>query len=96
MDTAEILSHKRSEILATAARCGATNVRVFGSFARGDADARSDVDFLVDMEQGRSLFDLGRLLIELEGVLRRPVDVVTESGLRGRIRQKVLREAVPL
>ena len=92
----ELLNQKREEILRIAARRGARNVRVFGSVARGDATADSDVDFLVDMEPGRSLLDLGGLLVDLRELLARPVDVVTEAGLRDRIRPRVLREAVPL
>ena len=90
------LARLRAEILSTAARHGATNVRVFGSVARGDADAASDVDFLVDFEPGRSLLDLAGLLIDLEDLLGHPVDVVTEPGLKARIRQRVLAEAVPV
>lgn len=90
------LARVRAEILAAATRHGATNVRVFGSVARGDADAASDVDFLVDFEPGRSLLDLASLLVELEDLLGRPVDVVTEPGLKARIRQRVLAEAVPV
>jgi predicted nucleotidyltransferase len=86
----------RAEILAAAARHGATNVRVFGSVARGDADAASDVDFLVDFEPGRSLLDLAGLLVDLEDLLGHPVDVVTEPGLKARIRHRVLAEAVPV
>jgi hypothetical protein len=71
-------------------------VRVYGSVARGDSDEQSDVDFLVDLEPGRSLFDLGGLLIALEGLLGRPVDVVTEKGLRPRIREQVRASAVEL
>jgi predicted nucleotidyltransferase len=90
------LARVRTEILAAARRHGATNVRVFGSVARGDADASSDVDFLVDFESGRSLLDLAGLLIDLEDLLGHPVDVVTEPGLKARIRQRVLAEAVPV
>jgi predicted nucleotidyltransferase len=90
------LSRMRTEILAAAARHGAGNVRVFGSVARGDADTASDVDFLVDFEPGRSLLDLAGLLIDLEDLLGHPVDVVTEPGLKARIRQRVLAEAVPV
>jgi len=71
-------------------------VRVFGSVARGDADEESDVDFLVTLEPGRSLLDLGGLLMELSELLGREVDVVTEEGLRERIRDRILREAVPV
>jgi uncharacterized protein len=88
------LARLRAEIMAAAARHGATNVRVFGSVARGDADADSDVDFLVDFEPGRSLLDLAGLLVELEDLLGHRVDVVTEPGLKARIRQRVLAEAV--
>ena len=71
-------------------------IRVFGSVARGENDAASDIDFLVDLEPDSSLFDLSGLLIDLEAVLQTQVDVVTERGLRTRIRERVLREAVPL
>jgi len=92
----EILHRRRNEILSLAARRGAFNVRVFGSAARGEADPRSDVDFLVDLEPGRSLLDLGGLLMDLQDLLGRKVDVVTEKGLHWYIRERVLREAVPL
>lgn len=92
----EELRRRKSEILRLAARHGATNVRVFGSVARGEADERSDVDLLVDMGSGRSLLDLGGFLEDLQELLRRPVDVVTERGLKARIKDRVLREAVPL
>lgn len=92
----ELLRAKREEILQVAARHGAHHVRIFGSVARGEADAESDVDFLVDMEAGRSLFDLGGLLADLRQLLGVDVDVVTEKGLRARIRDRVLKEAVAL
>ncbi|MBW8878116.1 MAG: nucleotidyltransferase domain-containing protein [Acidobacteria bacterium] len=92
----EELRHRRTEILRLATLHGATNVRVFGSVARGEADERSDVDFLVDMGSGRSLLDLGGLLEDLRALLSQPVDVVTERGLKARIRDRVLQEAVPL
>jgi len=90
------LKERRKEILQVAAKYGARNVRVFGSVARGEADALSDIDFLVEMEPGRSLLDLGGLQAELETVMGRPVDVVTEKGLKSRIRGRVLAEAVPV
>ena len=96
MTLQELRTTKRDEILRIAAKRGARNIRVFGSVARGESDARSDIDFLVDLESDRSLFDLSGLLIDLEAVLQTEVDVVTERGLRARVREKVLREAVPL
>ena len=92
----EFLQSRRDEILRIAADHGASNIRVFGSLARGDARTDSDVDLLVDLEKGRSLLDLGALLEDLKRLLGREVDVVTEKGLRSRIRQRVLREAVSL
>ncbi len=96
MGIEELLQEKREEILQIAARHGARNVRVFGSVARGEADERSDIDFLVEMERGRSLFDPGGLLMDLQDLLGREVDVVTVGGLRERMRDRVLREAVAL
>jgi predicted nucleotidyltransferase len=96
MDTRTILQTHRDDILSVAARHGARNVRVFGSVARGEARPDSDVDILVDMEPGHSLFDLGGLLYDLQTLLGVEVDVVTEKGLRPRIRAQVIREAVPL
>ncbi len=87
------LLSKRHDILALAAKRGAHNVRVFGSVSRGEAGPDSDIDFLVDLEPGRSLFDLGGLLMDLQSLLRRPVDIVTEAGLRSRVRNDVLAEA---
>ena len=96
MNTDELLKVKRVEILKIAAKHGAHHVRVIGSVARGEAGEQSDVDFLVDMEPGRSIFDLGGLLMDLREVLGRNVDVATERGLKSRIRARVLREAVNL
>jgi predicted nucleotidyltransferase len=87
---------RRRAIARIAARHGANSLRVFGSFARSDARPESDIDILVRMERGRSLFDQAALLVELRDLLGRDVDVVTEEGLRGSIRERVLREAVPL
>jgi prevent-host-death family protein len=90
------LKAKREEILSIASRFGARNVRVFGSAARGQATPTSDVDFLVDLEPGRSLLDLGGLLDDLQSLLGCSVDVVTPNTLRDSMRQTVLQEAVPL
>lgn len=96
MSQDELLQSKREEILRIAAKYGAYNVRIFGSVARGEADEQSDIDLLVNMEKGRSLFDLGGLLADLEDLLGCNVDVVTEDGLRDRIRNRVLKEAIAL
>ena len=79
-----------------AAKHGAYNVRVFGSAARGESGPDSDVDFLVELEPGRSLFDLGGRLMDLQELLGREVDVVTEQGLHWYIRDQVIAEAYPL
>ena len=96
MEIAELVKSKRNEILAIAARHGARNVRIFGSVARCEADDQSDLDLLVEMEEGRSLLDMGGLLMDLRDLLGRDVDVVSERGLRSGIRARVLQEAVPL
>jgi len=92
----ELLDEKREDILRLAAKHGAKHVRVFGSVARGESDVQSDVDFLVEMESGRSLLDMGGLLMDLQDLLECKVDVVSVNGLKARIRDRVLREAVPL
>ncbi|MGH7320325.1 MAG: nucleotidyltransferase family protein [Candidatus Rokuibacteriota bacterium] len=96
MGAQERLKLKREDIVRAAARHGAQNVRVFGSVARGDADDTSDIDFLVEMAPGRTLLDMGGLLMDLRELLQRDVDVVSERGLRPEIRERVLREAVAL
>lgn len=93
---AELLKAKRDEILRTAFKHGASNVRIFGSVARGEADAASDIDLLVDVEPGRTLFDLSELIFDLQELLGHDVDLVTEKGLHTRIRERVLKEAIPL
>jgi predicted nucleotidyltransferase len=92
----EMLGINRDGILRVARKYGARNVAVFGSVARREADEKSDVDLLVDLEPGRSLLDLGGLQVELEELLGRPVDVVTRAGVKARIRERVLSEATPL
>jgi predicted nucleotidyltransferase len=90
------LQKRREAILDLCARHGATKVRVFGSVARGEAQEGSDLDLLVVFEEGRTLLDHARLKLALEGLLGVPVDVVSEGGLAPRLRERVLREAVPL
>ncbi len=96
MSLQELLQAKREDILRTASKYGAFNVRVFGSVARGEADEKSDIDLLVDMEPHRSLLELAGFLIELEELLGHNVDVVPEDCLRTRIKERVLKEAVAL
>lgn len=96
MGIKEIIGEQREQIYAVAAKYGASNVRVFGSVVRGTADKDSDIDFLVDLEEGRSLFDLGGMLMDLQDLLQRGVDVVTEKGLHWYIKDKILKEAKPL
>ena len=95
-DISQLLQEKREEILQLAAKHGAYNVRVFGSVARGEAGADSDVDFLVDMGPGRTLFDLAGLLVELQDLLGCGVDIVEPEGLHQYIKDRVMREAVAL
>ena len=94
---AEILKH-REEILALAARNGASNVRIFGSVAREDTGETSDLDLLVRFKPGSSLMDHGMLIEELQELLHVKVDVVSEGALRDhdRFGREVLKEAVPL
>jgi predicted nucleotidyltransferase len=92
-DIYDLLARKREEILALAQKRGARNVRVFGSVSRHEARPDSDIDLLIDLEPGRSLLDVGGLSMDLTSLLQHPVDVVTESGLRERIRARVLQEA---
>ena len=96
MSNEELVKLRRKEILAIAHRYGAKDVCVFGSVARGEARPDSDIDFLVELEPGRSLFDLGGMLYDLQELLGVQVDVVTRNGLRTRIRERVLSEAIPL
>lgn len=88
------LHEMREAIYQAAAQSGARDVRVFGSVARGEERESSDIDFLVTLEPGRTLLDLTRLEVRLEGLLGRPVDVVTEQGLREPVRSTALGEAV--
>lgn len=90
------ISEKREAILAAASRHGVRTVRIFGSQARGDARASSDVDFLIDMESGRSLLDQVALWQELKRLLGRDVDLVDAEALHWFIRERVLAEATPL
>ena len=92
----ELLEEKRDQILELASRHGVTRVRVFGSVARGQARPSSDVDLLVDVGPNPSPWFPGGLVADLEELLGRPVQVVTERGLSDLLRDRVLSEAIPL
>ena len=96
MKMRELLQEKRDEILYLAAIHGAYNVRIFGSVARGEERADSDIDFLVELEADRSLLDRIALIQDLEDLLNRKVDVATVRGLRQPFRDRILPEAVSL
>ena len=91
-----LLESKRQDMLDLARSYGITRVRVFGSMARGDATNASDIDLLVDIGEKTSGFGLGGLLMDLQDMLGRRVDLVTEQALHPAIRERILREAVPL
>lgn len=96
MDVVDLIIERREAILATCARYGARNVRVFGSCARDDYNENSDVDILVRFTKKYDYGDLFKLQEELEKLLGRKVDIGTEEMLRDRIRQHVLDEAIAL
>ncbi len=91
-----LIDQHRSEILAIAARHGVRDVRVFGSMARGDAGEAGDVDLLVSLPPQRTGLSLGALLMDVQELLQRRVDVVTENSLHPALRERILLEAQPL
>ena len=96
MNVRELLESKREEIIRIAAKHGARNVRIFGSVARGECDDASDVDFLVELEPGTGLLQHAAMIRELEELLGRHVDAVSDRGLRPRVKERVMREVMPL
>jgi hypothetical protein len=92
----EIIGDKRQAILALAEHYGATHVRVFGSVARGEARPDSDLDLLVEMRAGATIFDLVGLWLDLKELLGREVSVISEGGLKERFRQRIAQDLVPL
>jgi hypothetical protein len=96
MTALELLTLHREAILALAVQHGARDVRVFGSVARGEEGARSDIDLLIRLDPGRTLLDLTGLSQGLEDLLGCKVDVVTEGGLYHRLRDRILAEARPV
>ena len=91
-----LIETHRQAILDIARRYGLSNVRVFGSMARGNADEKSDVDLLVTLPPGVSGLALGGLLMDVQGLIGRRVDVTTDDGLHPLIRERVRKEAQPL
>jgi len=96
MSTLETLRTRKQEIEHLASLHGARNIRVFGSVARAKDTPDSDIDFLIDMEETRSLLDLVSFQQELETMLKRPADVLTERGINPYLRERILTEAVAL
>ncbi|WP_043603921.1 nucleotidyltransferase family protein [Candidatus Protofrankia datiscae] len=91
----EVRAH-REEILAAGRRFGVRNVRVFGSVARGEATGSSDLDLLIDVGPGHGYFDMAAFALAVEDLLGVFTQVATEGGLKLRIRDRVLAEAVPV
>ena len=96
MELRELIDEKRGEILRLAAKHGVRNVRIFGSVARDQARIDSDVDFLVETEPDRSFLDICGLTVDLQELLGRRVDVLTDSGLYWLLRRRKLKEARPI
>ncbi len=96
MTTIDLLQAKRDDVLEVAQHHGVTSIRVFGSVARGDESADSDIDFLVTTGPSVSSWFPAGLILELEQLLGRHIDIVTESGLNPLIRDQVMTEAVAL
>jgi predicted nucleotidyltransferase len=97
MKLKRVLIEKREEILQIAAKHGAYNVRIFGSVARGEDNEKSDIDFLIDYDLSKiSPWFPSGLIQDLQSILGRKVDIVTMEGLKERIRERVLEEAIKL
>lgn len=92
----ELIKQKRNEIISLAEKYGAYNIRIFGSVARGQENEGSDIDFLVDLRDERSLWDLGGLWVELNDLLEVRIEVFTENTLKDSIRRIASKEAIPL
>jgi predicted nucleotidyltransferase len=94
MSRKTLVHEHRQALLAAAARRGAYNLRVFGSVARGEDGAGSDIDFIVSFEPGRSLFDFGGLYNDLSEILGCEIDLVVDDGLDEHLRQHLLGESI--
>ncbi len=96
MSLKKLLKQRRAEILGIARQHGAHNIRIFGSVRMENEGPDSDIDLLVDLHKGRSLMDLGGMVFDLQQLLGRNVDIVTEKGLHWYIKEEILKEAEPL
>ncbi len=96
LSVSNTIKSKRDEILDIAQKHGAKNIRIFGSMARGEEGPESDLDIIVEMEKGSSLLDIIAIKQDIEDLLGRKVDVVTEASISPYIRDTVLKEAVNL
>ena len=96
MDIEEVRTRWKTGILEIAEKFGARNIRLFGSVARGESAAKSDLDLLVEMESGRSYFDLIGFWQEIEEYLGCHVDVITDGGVNPHIRENIYKDAIPL
>jgi len=96
MNLKELLKDKRAEIIRITEKYGARNVRLFGSVARDEYDKLSDIDMLMEFPEDMSFFRHIELIDELEALLGCKVDVISDRGLRERIKARILAEAVPL
>jgi uncharacterized protein len=94
--TLDLLKSRREEILALAAKHGVTDVRVFGSVARGEDTPNSDIDLLIDMEKNRSLLDMAIFQTDLEELLNKHIDVVSRQGIYHLLREEILGSAKEL
>ena len=96
MEMNKLITDNQIAIKNLAKLHGVKTICLFGSMAKGDVSDNSDVDFLVELEKGRDLFDLGELLMDLQALLQRKVDLVTKTSLHPRLYSQVLKEALPL
>ncbi len=96
IDLSHLIENNKEKILDIANKRGAYNIRLFGSVARGDFNAKSDIDFLVDFKPGVGLLDWCGLRLDLQDLLGCNVDVATEKTLKSRLKDRVIREAKPL
>ncbi|MGH9328022.1 MAG: nucleotidyltransferase family protein [Terriglobia bacterium] len=96
MSVEELIRSKRDEIQRIAEKHGAFHIRIFGSVARGEARSDSDIDFLVEVGPDTSSWFPAGLVLDLEDLLGRRVEVIAERALRPDLRDHVLREATPL